>query len=365
MVCLTVLFLALSPLVSCKKHAEVGGPVEDGIKSDERVVFFPTDGWQTDDGTSWHVRIHGWIFEPEADSLLRDRVTDLAGTYFDDGVLTPERRERFRRRLRYFIADNEGGKELTVRIAGKRMLLPASDGDGHFETVIELPSERVKKHARNGVLTFHVLPGEEYTGPPPEGTIHLVNPEGVTVISDVDDTVKVSHVTDRRKLLRNTFLKPYRAVPGMAKTYRGWAERTDVDFLYLSNSPWKLYPPLSRFFEDERFPAAPVDLLRVELDDTRLLKLFEASKEKKWHRLTGYFDRYPDRSFILVGDSGEADPELYGDLARTYPDRVRAIFIRSVSGKHPDDGRFREAFDGVSGATWTVFRDPEQLQFPE
>ena len=64
------------------------------------------------------------------------------------------------------------------------------------------------------------------------------------------------------------------------------------------------------------------------------------------------------RSLVLVGDSGERDPEIYGTIARLYPKRVLRIFIRAVKGEKGDDKRFLDAFKDVPREKWLVFTDP-------
>ncbi len=361
-----LLYAALTVPFSCKKHSvDQKGPYEDSIDSDERVVFFPTDGWKSEDGNHWHLRVHGWIFEPEKDSIIRDQVSAVVESYFDDEVMNDARRKRLEKRLRYFLADNEGGKELTIRIAGKKRLLPESDGDGRFEIRIKVSAKQVEKHAKNGRLTYHAVPGNSGKERVPEGTIHLIEPKGLTVISDIDDTIKISNVHNKRKLLRNTFLKTYRPVSGMASVYQKWRRNRGARIIYLSNSPWQLYPPLSKFTSSENFPSGPFDLLRVQLDDTRLLKLFDESRHKKMPRLKPYFKRYPDRNFILVGDSGEADAGIYADLARDHPDQVKAIFIRNVTDEDPESERIQKTFKDLPKKRWTIFDDPDELKLPE
>jgi phosphatidate phosphatase APP1 len=67
------------------------------------------------------------------------------------------------------------------------------------------------------------------------------------------------------------------------------------------------------------------------------------------------------RYYVLVGDSGEKDPEIYGTITREYPDRIRAIFIRAIKGEAFDDQRFLTAFEGVSREKWQIFNDPQQV----
>ena len=86
------------------------------------------------------------------------------------------------------------------------------------------------------------------------GRVQLVEPQGRSVISDIDDTIKITGVGDPQAMLANTFLRPLRPVPGMATLYRQWADRGAV-FHYVSASPWQLYAPLADFLAAEQFPA--------------------------------------------------------------------------------------------------------------
>ncbi len=64
---------------------------------------------------------------------------------------------------------------------------------------------------------------------------------------------------------------------------------------------------------------------------------------------------------MLVGDSGESDPEIYGELARRHPDAVRLVSIRDVTGEGDDDVRYRAAFRDVPVERWRRFASPAEL----
>jgi phosphatidate phosphatase APP1 len=114
------------------------------------------------------------------------------------------------------------------------------------------------------------------------------------------------------------------------------------------------------------FPAGPVDLLRFQLDDARLFDLFNSSTEKKLSRIQTYLRRYPNRTFVLIADSGESNPDIYGKVARQHPGQVRAIFIRRVrGGRSSDRERFREASDRVPEQKGMVFDGPGELSLQE
>ena len=91
------------------------------------------------------------------------------------------------------------------------------------------------------------------------GRVQLLEPTGFSVVSDIDDTIKVSQVLDKGELLANTFIRPYREVTGMATQYRQWAKH-GAAFHYVSSSPWQLFQPLMNFMETSGFPAGDFHL---------------------------------------------------------------------------------------------------------
>jgi phosphatidate phosphatase APP1 len=193
-----------------------------------------------------------------------------------------------------------------------------------------------------------------------EGTLRLLGPEGVSVISDVDDTVKDSNVLDRGELVANTFLRPYRAVTGMPDLYGAWGAR-GVAVHYVTASPWQLFPPIWSFLNESGFPGVQIEMREVRVADASVVDLFRDSRAYKAGRIREILRRFPGRSFALVGDSGERDPEVYAAIAREFPGSVRGIFIRAVGASHLDRSRYREVFAGIEESRWIVFSDPAEL----
>jgi phosphatidate phosphatase APP1 len=72
-------------------------------------------------------------------------------------------------------------------------------------------------------------------------------------------------------------------------------------------------------------------------------------------------NQYPQRCFMLVGDSGENDPEAYAALARKYPRQIVRILIRDITGESLDSGRYQRAFAQLRVGLAHVFRDPAEL----
>lgn len=329
------------------------------IRSDEEVIFFPTLGRLSDDGSEWVLPVHGWIFEPEEGDLLRVAVLDWAAEAFE---LPPgsENDEIFRRRARWFLVDNERGKEITIEIAGYEHALPRSTPDGHFSGELRLPAQAAAQHAENGWLPFRaqVNEGDDRVF---AGRIHLLDREGTMVISDIDDTIKITEVTDHERLLARTFLEPFEAVPGMADVYRRWEDEGDAIHL-VSNGPWQLYPELHDLVANESFPETTWSMRNFRLKDRTGVEFLIGGRQHKFDEISRCIEWFPDREFILVGDTGERDPEIYGDIARRFPERVRLILLRNVTELSADSERLREAMREVPADRWRLFTEAAELE---
>jgi len=151
------------------------------------------------------------------------------------------------------------------------------------------------------------------------------------VISDIDDTVVYSHVTRKLRMILTVALSSARQrkpFAGVAAFYRALQAGVNP-FFYVSKSPWNLYAPLAEYLELQGLPAGPL-----------LLRDF-GWRMPKQHKETAIADilaTYPKLPFVLIGDSGEHDPEIYAGIVRRFKDRIRAIYIRSV---HKDPARDR------------------------
>ncbi|KAJ2391648.1 hypothetical protein GGI05_002883 [Coemansia sp. RSA 2603] len=162
------------------------------------------------------------------------------------------------------------------------------------------------------------------------GLAHLVEPIGVSIVSDIDDTIKASNITaEKRIVLETVFAKPLKAVPGMAELYRQWFDM-GCEFHYVSNSPWQLYPSLDDFFHKNRFPPGSAHLRSFDPNDLLSISNYTGTPQLKRDTIEQLFRTFPERKYVLVGDCGEHDLETYTDLARRFPGRVLRIYIRDV-----------------------------------
>jgi hypothetical protein len=328
------------------------------IKSDEHVVFFNTSGWLNPENTHWHIPVHAWIYEP-ADSLLRKGIfASLLESSYELKVTT-ETEAVFSQRTNLLIADNERGKRLVIRFAGRDIVLPESKENGHVYTTLKLPLDVINAVSEQGRVHYFAVtrPDDNRRF---EGDVQLVSGQGVSVISDIDDTIKTSNVTDHKLLFENTFFKDFREVSGMPELYRRLSAG-GAKIHFVSSSPWQLYRPLLDFIDGAGFPWATLNLKAIRFRDETLFNLFKKGTETKPEQIEPILQRYPQRKFILIGDSGEQDPEVYGDIARRYPAQIQRILIRNVDARIEQDERYKTAFKNVARNKWQLFDYPEQL----
>jgi hypothetical protein len=326
------------------------------LRSGERVTFFGSAAWPGRDG-AWDAEVRGVVYEPEYNRLYAAVLRRALG--IDEASLSPSEAAVFRERLGLFLRDHERGKALPVEVGGRVWVLPESGPNGHFHAV--LPLEGAVVDTGEGKLPVRTGAAHEGGGHF-EGTVHLVaDDDAPCVISDIDDTIKVTGVTDRAELKWNTFCRPFRAVEGMASRYRQWAEDDGARFFYVTSSPWQLYQPLEAFVAAEGFPGGSWHMRHIRLKSpSTLAALLRGNHRHKLEAIRPLFGRWQRRSFLLVGDTGDRDPEIYAELAREFPARISRVLIRDIGADRnvrDAEERCARAFRGVSGVHWELFRE--------
>jgi phosphatidate phosphatase APP1 len=223
---------------------------------------------------------------------------------------------RFWKRLE---SDEVPGARLRARFLG-RETEGVTDGEGYFRLTIA-PRGRLGP----GVWQEVELHLEEEEAV--RATARVLVPSKRArfgVISDIDDTIVASYVGSKVRMLLTAALtnsrtrKPF---PGVAAFYRALHAGVNP-FFYISKSPWNLYAPLLEYLEIQQLPIGPLLLRDFGL---------RPDKEHKRKAIEQIFATYPKLRFILSGDSGEQDPEIYSAVVHRHPNRIRAIYIRSVT----------------------------------
>lgn len=171
-----------------------------------------------------------------------------------------------------------------------------------------------------------------------QGEVFIPSAESrFAVVSDIDDTVMLTGVANKLRMIKNLFLtgaKSRVAFTGVAAFYRalhqGDSNQAGNPMIYVSRGPWSLYEVIDEFFSIHRIPVGPVLFLRDwGLNKKRLLP--RRGKSHKLRLVRSMLAIYPELPFLLIGDSGQHDPDVYAAIVRENPGRIQAIYIRNVS----------------------------------
>jgi phosphatidate phosphatase APP1 len=231
------------------------------------------------------------------------------------------------RNARRLLAKSREHVEVRVAFAGQLRKV-SSDDDGLFEASFPASGEAPFAPGLHAVRA-------EVDGVAGTGQVEVVSDAApFLVISDLDDTLAVSNVQSTRGLLDSALLADeltQPAVTGMAPFFRCLREGADPPpgFAIVSGSPREFGARIEAFLAREGFPFAALVLRHVGPGTMK------GYKEPAIRKLLSTF---PQR-VVLVGDSGERDPEVYAQIRREFPDRVAGIFIRDV-GRSADAARF-------------------------
>jgi len=330
----------------------------------QSVVFYPSIGVLDDGGGSWRLTIRGSVRDAAPSDYRRKLIVRLLSRLLK---ATDHQLEGdiFQRRIAEFLAPGQRGKRVSVRL-GERVyvLKKKSRRSGNFTGILRITCEEAAVLRDGGMLSDGWLHFQQAAaadeGLTTVGRVQLLEQAGISVISDIDDTIKHSDVGRRRVMLQNTFLKEFEPVAGMPEVYGNWA-RQGVAFHYVSLSPWQLYKPIEELCQNFGFPLGSYHLRTIRFRDPSVLRLFLAKRRGKSRVVQSIVNKFPDRRFVLIGDSGEKDPEIYGATARKYPDRVSRILIRQLDHRPMHAERLEKAFRGLPASSWSVFQDAQQI----
>lgn len=315
-------------------------------------------------GGAWQAEFVAAAFAGPASGRIVDAVSDIAEKLgFSKG---DSEEETIEKRVGPFVMGILPGRQVKVRF-----------DDGAAEL-------KLGPGGRNGISSdIKVLtdapPGlaVDSTAEVPSGTTGLLEmktvyaePHGWAVISDIDDTIKITQTNDPLGILRSTFVSEPTPVTGMPELYAYIKDilTPGAPFFYLSASPYNLYPFL-RDFRETYYPHGQLILRDASWMTIPglLSNLTLGTQEYKVDRIKKVHRWLPQRKLICIGDSTQTDPESYGEIYRTFPGWVKLILIRKVkdiasvgTAEKNEPKRFEVAFKGVPRETWHVFEDPSE-----
>jgi phosphatidate phosphatase APP1 len=216
-----------------------------------------------------------------------------------------------------------------------------TDGEGYFHLTIEgteVEGLQLWEEVEVSLISD--------SGPVKPARVPVLVPSAraeLAIVSDIDDTVIRTDATSLLRMLKTILLEnAHVRLPfeGVAAFYRALHRGVNPIF-YVSSGPWNIYDLLAHVFEIRGIPAGPIFLQDWGLEEGQLI--VRPHDDHKREQIDAIVGTYPSLRFILIGDSGQRDPEIYADVARHYGERICAIYIREVAS-----GSRREAVTSIA-----------------
>ncbi|GAA4933127.1 DUF2183 domain-containing protein [Algibacter agarivorans] len=271
----------------------------------------------------------------------------LRGRAIEDESIDLEQKGKFKLLLnawKRFETDEIKNTELIIRLGNDTCFYTKTDNKGYFlldEKVddisnyaneagwVQLEFSYREKHLTRTIQLDNRFPGE---------MLIPSNKASFGIISDIDDTILHTGLSSilKWRVLINTFLIsagkriPLEGAPEFYNLlHQGKTGHDANPIFYVSHSPWNLYRYLEFFLKQNSFPKGPI-LLRSFKD---IFKKNSGDSPQKQIEIVNILKTYPKLKFILIGDSGEHDPDIYKEIAEAYPKRILAIYLHSVNHK--------------------------------
>ena len=179
------------------------------------------------------------------------------------------------------------------------------------------------------------------------------------IISDIDDTVIQSRVSNFLLAARTVMLGNARTrlpFPGVAAFYQalrhGFSGAEKNPVFYVSSSPWNIYDVICEFMDLQQIPRGPLLLRDWDIGFGSLSSARHF--DHKGVSIRNIMQLYPAMEFILIGDTSQHDPEIYEQIVREFPARVKAIYIRDVTANAERSASVKKLAEQVLAAGSTL-----------
>ncbi|WP_319592345.1 phosphatase domain-containing protein [uncultured Draconibacterium sp.] len=294
----------------------------------------------------------GWLGVPKVipyrgfGSYASGEINIAGALYEDKGLEKPEgknsSRENILAMLKRYSGDQIPGARIKIYFDNEQQQR-VTEENGIFKLTMPLNETETQPHTKWKKYHAELLDqiGHEANNFRAEGEILIPGADAsFGVISDIDDTIMISHSTRTLRKLRlmlthnSRTRKPFLGVEAFYRAlHQGVDGHSRNPFFYLSSSEWNLYDLIDDFCSYNQFPKGVYLLREIKPGLVNLWKQGGGNHEHKFDKIIKLFKMYPNLSFVLVGDNGQHDPEIYARVARIYPRRIKAIYIRTVRKK--------------------------------
>ncbi|OAP58475.1 hypothetical protein AYL99_07565 [Fonsecaea erecta] len=360
--------------------SSVGVSSSDLVATPTQVLNIPGYGNWTSSG--WNLRIHGNVFkQPNISNATVDRLANfyLIGTSIED--LPPSQQAQARNLTREIYVVQQGNQTVTMDILpGPEFGSNGQPGGGGGvtpaggEQVVTLPNPTTPEGDFDVFIpidnnSFTLAPGTGDIAPQRlnvyaqgtdtgNATSYLVSDQGLTVISDIDDILRVTKIYEPEQGLLNSFARPFTPWMNMPDIYRNWSvSLPNMHFHYLTTTPEQITRNYMQFIYDT-YPGGSFDTRPLNFSDV------SATLSIRKFLLDKIFQTFPHRKFILIADTSNSDVMRdYPEMATQYPGQVQCIFLRNTSSTDPGD-KFpynTKGFKGLSQESYMFFKVPDDL----
>ncbi len=267
--------------------------------------MFPSLGFFDEKRGCWKLLVHGRVYSTETVPLgTRLLLKGLKRAM----KATPEQvaSDVFQQRIGGFLTKPIARRRIVLQLGDHKLQLKRrTRGSGVFYSLLRLPKDYLPaphvsltgdiRLGQRQVVPIRLLRAATATDPvssthtvhlPVIGEVHLVQPRGLSIVSDIDDTIKMTEATSRSEMLANTFLRPFEVVDGMVDLYQKWHAQ-GADFHYVSSSPWQLYQPLADLCKASNFPGGSMHLRYFRIRDEMFKRWRPVRNNRKVHPASG------------------------------------------------------------------------------
>ncbi|CAF0878562.1 unnamed protein product [Rotaria sp. Silwood1] len=298
--------------------------------------------------TDWILSNHGWYYkeDPLQAELLESTLEKVIGKDLDIN------------RIKLFTADGQENENLCIFNFNQSICTYTND-EGRIKNTFQISENEIDRLVQsdgNGAKILYQL-SVVNKNIRATGEVYLCDDDGITFLSDIDDTIKITGVTSSKETLQNTFTDNYKSVPGMPDIYRYWQKKYNATFAYLTASPDQLYPFLREFFNREIYPLGSFHTRHFTWFDKNFISFFMSNSyiTSKTETISMFLNNTSKRIFILLGDIFQKDPEIYASIYMKYPNRIEKIFIRKYKNDTIGQQRLEQVFNNIPEKKWATF----------
>lgn len=240
--------------------------------------------------------------------------------------------------IRRYAGSSVEGAEVEVCYQDLRTTA-TSDSEGIFEVTFQEITPLITDHEH---ITFKLQPAQGLVPEKESKKVRVMRYSSdypLGVISDIDDTILISHATQiGRKFWLSVSKNAYtrRPFPGVSELYDILSNSGDNPVFYVSSSDWSLADLIKDFLNYRKIPQGPLLLKDLHINLRNVWKSGGGSHQHKEEKITLLLKLYPGMKFVLIGDSGQHDPEIYASIIKRNPGRVLGVYIRQINDNNPD-----------------------------